>query len=98
MNRLPGESADRIYRVLTRYAEASPKHYSKELFAYLFGVIRYGPRRYRLRCMDDRSRYFMRVDGGFKYSGPREDFINTIIKKIIEEELEKTGGISSAHK
>jgi len=87
MERLPGSSADRIYNVLSKYAEASPRYYDKELFAHLFSVISYGPKRYKLRCMDDKARYFCRVDGGFNYEGPRSEFINSIIRKIIEEEL-----------
>lgn len=96
MERLPGASADRIYKVLTQYAEASPKYYDKELFAHLFGVIRYGPKRYKLKCMDDKARYFHRKDGSFEYSGPRESLINTIIKKIIDEELERRNISQSA--
>lgn len=89
MDRLPGLSADRIYSVLSKYAEASPRYYDKELFAHLFSVISYGPKRFKIRCMDDSARFFCRIDGGFKYEGPREAFINSIIRKIIEEELEK---------
>lgn len=95
MDRLPGSSADRIYSVLAKYAEASPKYYDKELFAHLFSVIRYGPKRYKLKCMDDKSRFFLKSDEGFKYSGPREEFINSIIQKIIEEEVKKRDGIQS---
>jgi len=95
MDRLPGASADRIYGVLTKYAEASPNYYDKELFAHLFSVIRYGPKKYRLKCMDDKSRFFIKSNGEFKYSGPREDFLNSIIRKIIEEEVEKRNGVSN---
>jgi hypothetical protein len=95
MDRLPGASADIIYNVLIKYAEASPNYYERELFTYLFSVIRYGPREYRLKCMDDKSRFFIKSNEKFKYSGPNESFLNSIIQKIIEEEIEKRNGISN---
>jgi hypothetical protein len=97
MDRLPGASADRIYSVLIKYAEASQNYYDKELFAHLFSVIRYGPKKYRLKCMDDKSRFFIKSNGEFKYSGPRKDFLNSIIRKIIKEEIEKRNGVSNTH-
>lgn len=87
MDRLPGSSADRIYDVLTRYAEASPSYYDRELFCHLFGVLEYGTDRYQLNCIDDKSRFFVREDGVFKYIGHKEKMINSVIKSIINEEI-----------
>ena len=87
MNRLPGSSADRIYDVLTKYAEASPSYYDRELFCHLFGVLEYDTERYRINCIDDKTRYFVKEGKEFKYIGDREKMINSVIKSIINEEI-----------
>jgi len=70
MKKLQTHIAERVYDVLTKFAEASPKHYDRESFIYHFAVLSETSEDFRLTCMDDSPRTFkcssiedMRLDG-----------------------------------
>lgn len=85
MERMPTKSAESIYSILMRYAEASPRYYDKEGFIYSFGVIPNPPKKFRLNCMDGKRRTFRKDGDQYKLEGPGDSKVNAIIKKILED-------------
>ena len=67
------------------YAEASPKYYDREGFIYSFGVISNPPKRFKLKCMDDSSRYFLKSNKGYEMSGKGSDKVNPMINTLINK-------------
>ena len=87
MNRLPTKVAEDIYYILQRYAEASPVYYDREGFIYSFAVIPNPPNRFDLTCMDDKSRTFVKNGDVYTLEGKGDSKVNTIIKKIISDNI-----------
>jgi len=87
MSKMPSTAAEKIYDVLIRYAEASPKYYDKEHFIYHFGVINKPelPNTFKLECIDSRPRTFLKEDGSFKLIGKGDNKVNAIIKSILKD-------------
>lgn len=85
MGMMPTKIAEEIYSVLQRYAEASPRYYSSELFIYNFGVVPNGSKKFRLNCMDGKRRTFIKDDGGYRLDGHGSAKVNTIINKILTD-------------
>lgn len=84
MNRLPTKTVEEIYSVLQKYAEASPNYYDREGFIYSFGVISNPPKKFKLRCMDDSPRFFIKSDNEYLITGKGSNRINPIISSIIQ--------------
>jgi hypothetical protein len=85
MNRMPTKAAEDIYSVLQRYAEASPKHYDRELFIYNFGVVPNPSKKFKLNCMDGKYRTFIKDGDNYMLKGHGDSKINTIINKILSD-------------
>ncbi len=83
MGMMPTKAAEDIYSILTRYAEASPRYISSELFIYNFGCVPSGYNKFRLNCMDGKHRTFIKDGDDFRLEGPGSSKVNSIIKKIL---------------
>ena len=76
---------ERIYSVLEKYAEASPRYYDRELFIYNYGVVPTPLNKFRLRCLDSRRRVFHMKNDKFYLEGHGSEKVNSIVTKLIEE-------------
>lgn len=86
MKRMPTKTAEQVYDVLCKFANANPNHYEKESFVYHFGVLSDKSAEYRLSCFDDRIRTFhCTVNGNMWVDGVATGRANSILKKIAEE-------------
>ena len=86
MKKLPTAIAEKVYRVLTKFAEAKSDFYSREEFIFHFGVIQNTSDRFRLSCMDDSPRTFVcKEDGRMWLEGKGRERVNPILHKIAEE-------------
>ena len=56
---MPTRIAEKVYDVLSKFAEASPNHYEKETFVFHFGVLTNTQSDYKLNCVDDAKRTFI---------------------------------------
>jgi hypothetical protein len=83
MERLPTKIAEDIYSILQRYAEASSRYYDREGFIYSFGVIKNPPKRFKIRCMDDSPRWFMKSDDGYSMTGKGSNRVNRMIQSLL---------------
>ena len=84
MNRLPTKNVEEIYSILQKYAEASANYYDREGFIYSFGVISNPPKKFKLRCMDDSPRFFIKSDNEYLITGKGSNRINPMISSIIQ--------------
>lgn len=79
-------TAERVYDVLTRFADASSNYYERESFIYHFGVVSGTQNKYKLSCMDDGIRHFIcNGNGEFWVDGNKTGKVNAILRKIAEE-------------
>jgi len=85
MSMMPTSAAEKIYSILQRYAEASPRYYDSEMFIYNFGVVPNGLEKFRLNCIDGKRRTFIKDKNTYRLEGHGHSKVNTIIKKIIGE-------------
>ena len=86
MKHMATKTAEKVYDVLIRFAEASSYHYEKETFIYHFGVVHGTSNKYKLNCMDDGIRHFIcNSEGDFWVDGNKTGKVNAILRKIAEE-------------
>jgi hypothetical protein len=86
MKKMPTKTAERVYDVLCKFAEASPNHYEKETFVFHFGVLSETSSSYVLTCMDDAQRTFTCSNTGrMKVDGTKVSRVNSILWKMSEE-------------
>jgi hypothetical protein len=69
---------------MVKFAEVSPKYFSRERFIYHFAVTPNMSSKLRLHTMDSRPRVFSSLDGKFRMSGKGEAKVNGIISKLME--------------
>ena len=85
MKHMAAQTSEKVYDVLTRFAEASPNYYERESFIYHFGVVHGTSNKYKLSCMDDGVRHFICNDKGeFWVDGNKAGKVNVILRKIAE--------------
>ena len=83
---LPTATAEKVYDVLMRHAEASPDHYKKELFIFQFGVLKGKKNKMKLSTIDGRRRTFICTGpDSMVMEGPGSAKVNEILKKISEQ-------------
>jgi hypothetical protein len=86
MKRMPTRTAERVYDVLCKFAEANPNYYEKETFVFHFGVLGTTASSYTLNCMDDAQRTFHCSAGGkMRVDGTNSGRVNGILWKMSEE-------------
>lgn len=86
MQKMPTRTAEKVYDVLCKFAEASPNYYEKETFVFHFGVLSTTQSKYKLNCMDDAQRSFICTDEGRMWvDGSNAGKVNSILRKISEE-------------
>ena len=86
MQKLPTNIAEKVYDVLTKFAEAKPDYYSREVFIFHFGVIHDTSDSFKFECMDDAQRTFTcRNNGTMWLDGKGSDRVNAILRKISSE-------------
>jgi hypothetical protein len=86
MKKLPTAIAEKVYEVLTKFAEASQNYYDRESFIYHFGVVSNTSNSYNLVCMDDSRRVFTCTrDGRMWVDGKGSSRVNAILRKISKE-------------
>jgi hypothetical protein len=87
MSKMKTEHAERIYKVLVKYAEANSDYFESETFVYHFGVKKFnGYSEYLLNCLDGKERKFIKTsDGEYFMSGPGANRVNSIVKKILSD-------------
>jgi hypothetical protein len=92
MKRMPTRTAEKVYDVLCKFAQAEPAYYQRESFIFHYGVLSDKSPEYRLSCMDDGIRTFhCTTNGNMWVEGTAAGRANSILKKIAEEmRLEKT--------
>ena len=86
--RMPTALAEKVYSVLTRFADADSSYHEKESFIFHFGVCSDISMTYNLKCQDGNSRKFTCVEGKMWVQGKGESRVNSILKKILEEDTE----------
>jgi hypothetical protein len=84
MEKIPSKIAEAIYDTMVKFAEVSPKYFSRERFIYHFAVTPNMSSKLRLNTMDSRPRVFSSLNGTFRMSGKGETKVNPIISKLIE--------------
>jgi len=99
MEKLPTSLAEKIYDVLTRYADAKPTYEEKESFVFHFGVLKNKSNHYTLTCIDDSPRSFHRTRDGLFLKGKGANRVNIILKKLAEEFgiIEPSNAVSSSN-
>lgn len=99
MEKIPTVLAEKIYDVLTRYADAKPTYEEKESFVYHFGVLKNKSNHYNLTCIDDSPRSFHKTKDGLFLKGKGAGRVNVIIKKLASEFGigESTNAVSSTN-
>lgn len=85
MKKLPTQIAEKVYSVLTKFAEAKSDHFSREQFVFHFGVLHDTQDSFKLECMDDAVRTFFCRDGKMWLEGKGSDRVNPILKKLEQE-------------
>jgi hypothetical protein len=86
MKKLPTKTAEKVYDVLCKFAEANPSYYERETFIFHFGVLSTTSSNYKLNCMDDAQRTFHCGSNGRMWvDGRNAGRINSILRKISEE-------------
>lgn len=85
MKRLPTKTAEKVYDILCKFAEASPDHYEKETFIFHYGVLEDKSSTYNLTCMDGAKRSFYCNNGKMKVDGQGSARVNSILWKVSEE-------------
>jgi len=83
---LPTATAEKVYSVLMKHAEASPNYYKKELFIFQFGVLNGKRNKMRIFTIDGKRRVFV-CSGpeSMVLEGPGANRVNPILKKISEQ-------------
>ncbi len=83
---LPTATAEKVYDVLMKHAEASPNYYKKELFIYQFGVLAGKRNKMKIACIDGKRRYFVCSNkDSMILEGPGANRVNPILKKLAEQ-------------
>ena len=86
MKKLPTKTAEEVYAVLMKFAEASAHHYDRETFVYHYGVFKNMKPSFKLRCFDKKERIFTCTPTGeMSLSGPNSEKVNPILKKFTED-------------
>ena len=86
MKHMATKTSEKVYEVLTRFAEANSNYYQKESFVYHFGVVNGTANKYKLTCIDGGIRHFIcNNDGDFWVDGTGAGKVNAILRKIAEE-------------
>jgi hypothetical protein len=86
MKKMPTKTAEKVYDILCKFAEASPSYYEKETFVFHFGVLSTTQSNYKLNCMDDAQRTFHCSNNGRMWvDGTNAGRVNSILRKISEE-------------
>jgi hypothetical protein len=86
MKHMATRTAEKVYDVLTRFADASSNYFERESFIYHFGVVNNTANKYKLSCMDDAVRHFIcNKNGEFWVDGNKTGKVNAILRKIAEE-------------
>ncbi len=86
MKKLPTAIAEKVYEVLTKFAEVSQNYYDRESFVYHFGVVSNTSNSYNLVCMDHSRRVFTCTrDGSMWVDGKGSGRVNSILRKISKE-------------
>lgn len=83
---LPTKTAEKVYDILMKHAEASPNYYRKELFIYQFGVLKGKKNKMRISTIDGKRRHFIcSGEGSMVLEGPGANRVNPMLKKIGEQ-------------
>jgi len=85
MSRMPTKAAEDIYSVLEKYADASTRYYDKEGFIYSFGVVPNPPKKFRLRCFDNKRRTVIKDGDNYRLEGQGATKINSLIQQILAD-------------
>ena len=86
MKKMPTKTAEKVYDVLCKFAEANPSYCEKETFVFHFGVLSTTQSNYKLNCMDDAQRTFHCSSSGRMWvDGTNAGRVNSILRKISEE-------------
>lgn len=86
MKKLPTNVAEKVYRILEKFADAKGEYYERETFIFHFGVIANTSNSYKLSCMDDSPRtFFCKSDGSMWLDGKGSAKVNPILRKITKE-------------
>lgn len=84
MEKLSSRVAEAIYDTMVKFAEVSPKYFSKERFMYHFSVTPNMSNTLKLNTMDSRPRSFSEKNGIFRMKGKGESKVNDIIDKLMK--------------
>ena len=83
---MPTRTAERVYDVLCRFADADPSYYEKETFIFHFGVLSTTSSSYKLNCINDAQRTFhCSTAGKMRVEGSNAGRVNGILWKMSEE-------------
>jgi hypothetical protein len=86
MKKLPTRIAEKVYNVLTKFADAKSDYYSREMFIFHYGVTSNTSDAFTLSCMDDAKRTFIcKEDGRMWLDGKGGDRVNPILHKITKD-------------
>lgn len=89
---MPTKTAEKVYDILCKFAEANPSYYEKETFVFHFGVLSTTQPNYKLNCMDDSQRTFICNNSGRMWvDGTNTGRVNSILRKISEETAQAVG-------
>jgi hypothetical protein len=90
MKKMPTRTAERVYDVLCRFADADPSYYEKETFIFHFGVLSTTSSSYKLNCINDAQRTFhCSTAGKMRVEGSNAGRVNGILWKMSEELMSK---------
>jgi arginine/lysine/ornithine decarboxylase len=90
MKKMPTRTAERVYDVLCRFADADPSYYEKETFIFHFGVLSTTSSSYKLNCINDAQRTFhCSAAGKMRVEGSTAGKVNGILWKMSEELMSK---------
>lgn len=100
MKKMPTATAEKVYDVLCKFADAVSSYAERETFIFHFGVLSNTSSDYVLNCMDgSRRTFYCKPDGRMWVDGQGVGRTNSILRKISEEMMlkkEENCEISSA--
>ena len=86
MKKMPTRTAEQVYDLLVRFADANSYHYEKETFIFHYGVLENTDIKYTLNCVDDSLRtFYCNPEGDMWVTGKATSRVNAILKKMSEE-------------
>lgn len=82
MKKMSVDVAEKIYKILIKYANVNPSYFEKEHFIFHFCVYKDFKNEYELNCLDNEKRILYFIDDKIFLIGKDSEKVNSIFKHI----------------